>query len=517
LGFKFQIERNSYFWLFLLLVLSFFIPLGYFPLFDLDEGAFSEATREMLVNKDYITTYLNGELRFDKPILIYWLQALSVTVFGINEFAFRLPSALASSVWMLAIFMFARHYISSTVALYSGILFVTTLQISVIAKAAIADGLLNMFIALSMFSIYSYYKYNNKKFIYLTFAFIGLGALTKGPVAIMVPLVVSFLFYLFRKDLKSWFKAVFNPLGILIFVLIAAPWYILEYQAQGQLFIDGFFLKHNLSRFSDAMEGHSGNYFYFIPVLLIGLMPHTGLLLSSLTKVKSYFKNDLELFLFIWFAFVFFFFSFSNTKLPHYIIYGYTPLFIFMAMVLTRLQSDSRKSDLLIILPAILVMLLFFSLPELLAGAEIKNSFARSIKGDVLRELSWMKIPLAIAMAFSILLFFIKSFSAQKKFLLNSLIFIIVVNFVLVPTVGRIQQQPIVDIANIVNAQKLKIVMYKLNMPSYNVYTQSLVEKRKPKAGEIVALKKTNLKEFEKYSILYEKNGIALAKIEKVK
>ena len=82
-----------------LIGISFFAGLGSAPLFDVDEGAFSEATRVMIASGDYLTTYLNGHPRFDKPVLIYWFQVLSVKTFGLNEFAFRFPSAAASAIW----------------------------------------------------------------------------------------------------------------------------------------------------------------------------------------------------------------------------------------------------------------------------------------------------------------------------------------------------------------------------------------------------------------------------------
>ncbi|MDV7401890.1 glycosyltransferase family 39 protein, partial [Arthrospira platensis SPKY1] len=98
--------------LYVLLALAlffFFYPLGAAPLFDLDEGAFSQATREMFLRGDFLATSLHGQPRYDKPILSYWLQAASVVLFGINEFAFRLPSALASTAWALLIFGFVRR------------------------------------------------------------------------------------------------------------------------------------------------------------------------------------------------------------------------------------------------------------------------------------------------------------------------------------------------------------------------------------------------------------------------
>ena len=90
-------------WLvFLLPLLAFFTRLGAAPLFDVDEGAFSEATREMFERGDFLSTYLDGENRFDKPILIYWFQALGYLIFGATEWAFRLPSAIAAAVWSYA-------------------------------------------------------------------------------------------------------------------------------------------------------------------------------------------------------------------------------------------------------------------------------------------------------------------------------------------------------------------------------------------------------------------------------
>src|SRR5690242_20974608 len=84
----------------------FFWNLGAAPLVDVDEGAFSEATREMLARGDFITTYLNGELRFDKPIFTYWMQAIPVSIFGPVEWAFRLPSALAACLWTWLLYRF---------------------------------------------------------------------------------------------------------------------------------------------------------------------------------------------------------------------------------------------------------------------------------------------------------------------------------------------------------------------------------------------------------------------------
>ena len=509
-----QIFKYRFFILALAIFLSFFASLSLAPLFDLDEGAFSEATREMLLNHNFITTYLNQELRFDKPILIYWLQALSVSIFGENEFAFRLPSAVAATFWAMGIYWFAKRYFDEKIAFLSTFFMVTSLQITIIAKAAIADALLNMFIAYSMFFVYLYLDKRDKKYLYFAFASIAFGFLTKGPVAILIPLATTFIYLLIKKDLKLFFKMVFDIKGILIFLIIALPWYILEFQDQGMKFIDGFFLKHNIHRFKTSFEGHSGSLFYYIPVVLIGILPWTSLFFKALTKIKTWFKNDILLFSSIWFLFVFIFFSLSGTKLPHYVIYGYTPLFFIMAIYLKDL-----KSNFLYILPLLILFIILLFLPEiaLFIKPHIKNEFVKAIINSAPNYFGFSYRVFFILSIFLLLyISFNKHFDKIKTSLILGFLTIIGINFFVIPIYGKIVQEPIKEAALIVKKDGYKnIVMYKLNTPSFIVYSHQFVKKREPKNGEIALTKITALKEFKKYKILYKKNGICLIKVEK--
>jgi 4-amino-4-deoxy-L-arabinose transferase-like glycosyltransferase len=504
--------RNQTIILYCLIFISFFAPLGWTPLFDLDEGAFSEATREMLKSGDYITTYLNGNLRFDKPILIYWLQLISIKTFGISEFSLRLPSAIASTIWAYLIYNFTKLYFDKTKAFYVVIFFVSALQINIIAKAAIADALLNMFITATMFSIYKFYQNKEPKYIYLTFLFMGFGVLTKGPVAIMIPFIVSFLFFGYKKEIKLWFKTIFNPIGIVIFLVVALPWYLLEYQAQGQLFIDGFFIKHNLSRFDSSLEHHKGNIFYFIPVLLLGFTPFTNFALKAIYKAKSYLKDDLKLFLFIWFAFVFIFFSFSGTKLPHYIIYGYTPLFILSGILV---QNDIKRLRVLISLVFVLVLFLVF--PDIVYATKdtIHNRFAKLTVENIYNGFGLdYHIYLGIAIIVAIIIY-LKKLQTNSFIISMAFISSISVNFIIMPAYGALMQQPIKEIALLAKHKGYKdIIMYKITNPTFNVYYDGLVRKdTPPKSGDIVFTNGINIKHFPNKEILYQKNAFGLIKI----
>jgi len=388
----------------------------------------------------------------------------------------------------------------------------TALQVTIIAKAAIADSLLNLFIASAMFLVYCYTQEQKRSTLYGIFVLIALGALTKGPVAILIPLAVSFLFLASKKELKLWVKMVFNPVGILLFVLIAGPWYILEYLDQGQAFIDGFFLKHNLNRFNTSFEGHGGSLFYYIPVLLVGLLPYTTLFLRSLKDFRSWFADDLLRFLLIWFLFVFLFFSFSGTKLPHYVIYGYTPLFILMALMIPRIKSDR----LLLLPPLILfVILLFLPIVASLAQPYVKHPFTRIMLESAPSEFGWgWYLYFILIVAVTIWLMKTEKVSRISKLVTIGLLVTVTISWQVIPTYASIAQVPIKEAALIAKKQGYDVHLWKFNMPSFIVYREAIVKRDAPKAGEIVLTRKNHLEAFTAYTILYEKHGIILAKIE---
>ncbi|MEW6334978.1 MAG: glycosyltransferase family 39 protein, partial [Thermodesulfobacteriota bacterium] len=318
--------------------LSLFPLLGSAPLFDEDEGFYAEASREMLENGDYLTAHINGKPQYDKPILIYWLQTLSFRLFGLNEFAARFPSALATLLWMLSIFRFARRHLGDRGGLLSALFFISAVQITITGKAAIVDSALNLFLTQCLFHLFDYTQNRKNRDLYAAALYAGLGFLAKGPVAVVVPFGVSLLYCLMQKQLRLWLRMAFNPAAILLFSLIALPWYVLEYLNQGKAFIEDFFFKHNLERYSRAFEDHSGSIFYYIPVIIIGTLPHSGLLVPLIRRAGSLWKREVYRFCFVWIAFVLILFSFGGTKLPHYILSAFAPLFILYGAVYERLE-----------------------------------------------------------------------------------------------------------------------------------------------------------------------------------
>ncbi|NTW55845.1 MAG: glycosyltransferase family 39 protein [Chlorobiaceae bacterium] len=509
-------REKETFWLtaalLVLILFSFFLNLGTVPLFDIDEGVFCEATREMAVNKNYITTFFNGALRFDKPILFYWLQLGSIKLLGQNEFAFRLPSAIAGSAWALSVFFFMRREIGNRTAFLASAIMVLSLQITVIAKASLSDAVLNCFIALSMLSLLRHYTTGSKHSLLIVFGAAALGMLTKGPIAVMIPVAVSFLFSLWEGTLKSWFKMVFYPPGIVLFLCIALPWYILEYREQGMAFIEGFFVKHNYTRFSSTLEGRSGSFFYYLPVLIVGMMPFTGLLISAILNIRTLLTEKINRFLFIWFALVFVFFSFSGTKLHHYIIYGYTPLFILMA----RSFPLDRNPRLSVVWPTIFfafIALLPLIIPE--AMHLIKFGYFTYVLQAAAGLIGHAHVVLTVTAALLVIIIqFLPKLSPPAKLLATGVVFILFVNLYLFPLAGKLLQEPVKEAALLSKKEGYKTILWRVRQPSFLVYSESLAEMRDPLPGEIVLTTADELvKTGKKVVLLYSKYGIVLAKI----
>ena len=119
--------------------------------------------------------------------------------------------------------------------------------------------------------------------------------------------------------------------SLLLFLAVALPWFAIQTWHEGPGFLTGFFFKHNLSRFDTPMEGHGGRPFYYVPVVLLSLLPHTALLLVALARLKAIWRDELLRFGLLWFLLAFVAFSFSGTKLPHYVYYGYGGLVLILA------------------------------------------------------------------------------------------------------------------------------------------------------------------------------------------
>lgn len=509
------------------LALAFFWQLGAVPLYDLDEGAFTEATREMMASGNYITPQKDGEPRYDKPVLIYWLQALSAKLFGFNELALRLPSALAATQWVLVLWIFVRERLDAPTATVAGLVMALSLQVSLIAKAAVADALLNLFIALTFFEIYRYYLAaggisdgttdQGRRFVLRAYLWMGLGFLTKGPVAVFFPLVVSLLFFWSQDALRHWLRAILAPLGWLIFLLVAGPWYLAIYLDDGPGFFQSFFLKHNAGRFGEAMHGHSGFLGYYLVLLPVILLPFSGWLLRLVPAVKVAWGDPLDRFLWIWFSVVFLFFSFSGTKLPHYLLYGATPLFILMARHRALLAERW-----LAWIPPLLFLGFLMALPWVVDLAVSQGQKAHEVamleEARRLLEGPYLALVLGAVIGVLVLAFWSRP-PLWQRLILVGLIQTLVVYGVLVPRVLGVMQGPVKEAALLARQLDLPTVVFRTSMPSFSVYREAITPDRIPRPGELVFLRVDKLPLLARelpdlrQDLIYRRGPVALVRV----
>lgn len=498
-------------------LLGFWSQLGALPLFDLDEGAFSEATVEMLRSQDYLAPTLNGEPRYDKPILIYWLQAAAVKLLGVKEFAFRLPSAVCATLWMLWVYCFClRSLADRRAALLAAGSLALTPMVGLVGHAAIADALLNLLIAATMLGIYAYFTAPSLGKILFVYLGMGLGFLAKGPIAVALPLAVSLAFFLWQKRARDWLKAAFNPLGWLVFLAVTATWVYPLWRRDHGAFLRHFLLEQNLGRYQHTLQGHGGHPWYYLAWLPLIVAPFTALLPAAWRRARG---DALDAYLWLWFLAVFVFFSFSSTQLPHYLLYGCTPLFILFGR--SARQTPARFWALL---PALLLVLFLGSLPWVLPWglAHWPQLAARPYEGGILTlaagSFGWSyKAWTGAALTAILYLLLRPRLEADGALLGGAFALGALVWFGVVPVVAAAQQAPVREAALRSRELALPTVSYRTYLPSFSVYRGAITPDRLPQPGELVFVRLDRLAQLEqelagKVTLVpeFKKGGVAL-------
>jgi len=453
------------------------------PLFDLDEGAFTEATREMIASGNYISIYLNGEPRTDKPILIYWLQAASVHLFGLNEFALRLPSVLAGIAWVWALFAFARRHADKATATTAALLLALSVYVGLIGKAAIADALLNLFLALAMFDIYSHYLRPSRALHLRVFLWLGLGFLTKGPAAVVFPMLVSGLFYLSYGRWREWLRLTFDPVGLLLFVAIVLPWHVAVYLDSGWTFFEGFYLHHNVARYSDPMEGHGGGIFYYVVAAPLILMPFAGWFLLGLARLREALSSPLDRFVWLWFFVVLLVFSLSGTKLPHYLLYGMTGVVLLLAK-----YRDAIRNPWVGLVPPLLLFALLAALPQLFGhlAAGTDRVYEQSLfAAAAVKFAGWPQVVAVFVFLLAAAAVFLKTALWRRLLLLGFLQAVLMAGWV-VPGIADVLQAGPKAAALHAREHGKQLVFYRVFQPSVSVYREQVIRREPAQPGQWV-------------------------------
>ena len=336
-------------------LLGFFAALGSFHLIDVDEPRYAGAAREMMAGGDWLTPHFNSVVRFDKPVLFYWLIALAYGIFGINEFAARFWSAALASGLVFFLYGAMRRDMGERAAVAGSVILATSLQFFALARLAITDMALTAFLGGSAISFYRALTADarsSKTWAFFSYLLMGLAVLTKGPVGLVLPSAAAVLFVLCKRNFREDIKKLHLSWGIPLFLAIALPWYLLMIAKHGEAFIDNFFLRQNFGRFLQITSGHGGSPFYYLPILLGGFLPWTPFLPQSLWQSWKTMRGREPLesgrraavtYWLLFGAITFVFYSLSRSKLATYITPDYLPLAVLTGLLWSRSLSSPGK------------------------------------------------------------------------------------------------------------------------------------------------------------------------------
>jgi len=307
----------------------FFFGLSHFGLVGADEPRYAEVAREMLARRDWITPVLGNQPWLEKPPLYYWQAILAYAMFGVSDGAARLPSAVDATLLVVAVFLFLRKF-RPGFELDGALVTASAAGVIGFARAAATDMPLAASFTIALLAWYAWYQGGSKVCLSGGYLGLALATLAKGPVAPLLAATILLVFAWVRKDYSLIRRTLWIP-GILLFLLVALPWYV-AVEIKNPEFFEIFIVEHNLSRFATNLYHHPQPFWYFLPVTLLGLVPWTVFALAALTEgirqpgwwVRSSemlpSRQALSPFLAVWLVAPVVFFSLSQSKLPGYIL-----------------------------------------------------------------------------------------------------------------------------------------------------------------------------------------------------
>lgn len=330
--------------------ISYFSQLGALGLIGPDEPRYVSIARDMARSGDWVTPRLNGQPWFEKPVLYYWAAAVSFKTFGENEFAARLPSALAALLAALAIAWAARRFYDGTTSAISLLMFPTIVAAIAFARGATTDMLFSGTLATAMvLGAAMIFDEAPDPWVRLGFGFfLGAATLAKGPAAIVLAGGSITLWTVLSRRWKRSLRML-DPLAIGAFLFTAAPWYAIC-AARNPDFLVTFLWLHNFERFVTPVFHHVQPWWFFLPIVVLTILPWSALLFAVgrdalLAKRSRDWASRPGLFFGSWVIFIVLFFSASKSKLPDYILPAVPPLLLLLAEAAARMRCRRDDAD----------------------------------------------------------------------------------------------------------------------------------------------------------------------------
>jgi len=326
-----------------LISLFFGFMLGNRPLSVPDEGRYVEIPREMVVTGDYLTPRLNGVKYFEKPALFYWLEAFSIELFGLKGFALRLWPALFAVLGCLVVYGSSVRLFGQRTGLIAAMVLATSALYYALSRAIILDLPVTVLLcgALLCFLLGTHEPPGMRRrlFMWGLYSFAALAVLTKGLIGILIPGMVIGAWIVLLGEWRV-LKTMYLPSGLLLFLLIAAPWHILVNRANPEFF-NFYFIHEHFLRYLTKIHSRYKPAWFFIPVVLLGLLPWSAFLVQAVKhnlppSWRERHEHRDALFLILWAGLIFLFFSASSSKLIPYILPVFPPLSILIGRYLAE-------------------------------------------------------------------------------------------------------------------------------------------------------------------------------------
>jgi 4-amino-4-deoxy-L-arabinose transferase-like glycosyltransferase len=326
--------------------LLWFGTLNYRHLIPSDEGRYAEIAREMLVTGDWITPRYNGYKYFEKPPLQAWATAAAFQAFGIGDWQARLWTALTGFLTILLVGFTGARIFNARAGWLAAVVLASSPMWIISGHFNSLDMGLSSFLVAALCSLLlaqtSHNKNNCRNWMWACWIFMALATLSKGVIGAAIPAIVFIAYSISTWDWKIWTRLrLFS--GTILFLAITAPWFALVAQRNPE-FLEFFFIHEHLQRFTQDDHSRTGPIYYFVPLLLIGLLPWILQVPGAFAQAWSERRREFSAgwLLVCWFAVIFAFFSVSHSKLPGYIIPVFPALALIIGNRLDRLLGHTN-------------------------------------------------------------------------------------------------------------------------------------------------------------------------------
>lgn len=456
--------------LIVILGLIFFFPfLGSVHLFDWDEINFAECSREMTVLHDYSRVYIDFKPFWEKPPLFFWMQSTAMLVFGVTEFAARLPNAVCGVITLLVVFLCGTKIHDRKFGLFWALAFGGSLFPHFYFKSGIIDPWFNLFTFSSLYFLICYHWKRNGfdnenlqrkliSYICLSAIFMGLALLTKGPVALLIFMLVLFLYLVYNR-----FKIYFNWWHVILFLcitfMVTLPWYGYETLKNGPWFITEF-IRYQYRLFTTHDAGQSGFPGYHFVVILLGCFPASVFAIPSFFKTTQGTKSekDMSVWMLILFWVVMVLFTVVKSRIIHYSSLAWFPVSFLAAFTFYKWERNEKTLPSYIpylvgviggIISAALIILPFFAMHIRSFIPYVEDGFA---KAAMMAEVKWSGVESLTGVLMLLVIYAglrrlkrKKFISAAWTFFGGTAIVIFMASAILIPKVEQYSQGAAID------------------------------------------------------------------------